>query len=185
MDGSIVAGACSGLVAPGLVAWWIRRAWRHTPAGVMRALCAHDGEHQVRVLWLEAMGAAWNPAKPLGFNNPLFAAGRGTYHLDSTGQISLDWHPVKGEPAEYRGAVPDRLKDTPERRRVHKVLHLIIALYAVAVAGRFAIGYLTSTGTVTARLGFGMFGVFGGLVAVWFVALVLNVAHGVRGSLSG
>ncbi len=185
MDPGIVAAACAAVLALGVMAWWGRRAWGHTPAGVMSALRAHDGDHRIRVLWLEAMGGAWNPAKPLGFNNPLFAVGSGTYHLDGNGQVTLDWHPAKGEPAEYRGAVPDRFKDTPERRRIHKVLHLLLAVYAVAVAGGFAIGYLTSTGTVTTRLGFAMLGVFAGLLALWFVTLVINVCHGIHGALRG
>jgi hypothetical protein len=185
VDPGIAAGVCAAVFGLGVMAWWFRRAWGHTPAGVMSALRAHDGERHVRVVWLEAMGGTWNPAKPLGFNNPLFAVGSGTYHLGSDGQVTLDWHPVKGEPAEYRGAVPDRFKDTPERRRVHKFLHLLLAVYAVAVASGFAIGYLLSTGTVTARLGVGMLGVFGGLVALWLVTLVFNVSHGIRGAVRG
>jgi hypothetical protein len=178
--GGIVAGASGAGVGLVFLVWWVRRAWRRTAVSVVKAL--HRGEErQVRVFVLEATGGTWKPTKSGELDNRIFEPGRGTYRLDEGGDVVLDWQPAHGSTVRYTGPVPATLNDPSQQRRRSKVLRLIIAVEAGAIAAGFSVAFLVSSGSVATRLGWGLLGIFAGQVAVWLLTLVLNVGHGIRG----
>lgn len=162
------------------MAWLGRYAWRRTASGVTSAL-RRRGEVTVRVGWL---GNAWNPAKPLGVDNPIFDPGLGTYRMHGD-EVVLTWQPKHGSGTEYRGTIPDRLKNKqhPERRRVRRAAWIVVGVEVAAAAGGCAVGFLMSSGTTGERLLFAMLGMAGGMAVIWFVLLVANVSVGVRKAL--
>jgi hypothetical protein len=151
------------------------------PPGVLKRLRSPGAEHHVRLTWMTATGGTWNPETSHGIGNRIFDLGTGTYRLTDDGEVELTWEVPGGGARTYRGPVPDQLRpDSPPRRQVRHVLHLIALPYAVVTVAGLAIGYLAASGAVGVRLALG---VLAGWVLIWFVVLVINVARGTHSAL--
>lgn len=184
MIGAIIGGTIGAVVYGAIMIVVFRGIARRSPAGVTKRLPAPGAEHTVRLTRMTAISGTWNPAKKPGIGNPLCTPGTGTYRLTDGGQVELVWEASGGSTHTYRGPIPDSIRpDSPQRRRVRHVLRAMGAVYAFVTVAGFAVGFLASSGTTGARLGFGLLGVAVGWVLVWLVVLVMNVARGTKRAL--
>ena len=74
---------------------------RKSPNRVLRRL--RGGMYETRV---RAGGGIWNPAKPLGVDNPIFGPGDARYWTDESGLVHLDFCRANGRQRSIQDRFP-------------------------------------------------------------------------------
>lgn len=146
--------------------------------GVVRHL-EKAGYHDVKTDWRLGL---WNPAKPLGVDNPLYGRGVGHYTLGDDGAVHLRFQPKDGVAREYSGPIPPALAglSSGPRIRGRRFLRRVIIAYVAIILGAFVGGAAAASGSWAARVLIGVACSFGALLAVAVVVRIVEVAWAVR-----
>jgi hypothetical protein len=183
----VIVGVCLGLA---LAAVLVKLEWRFlrflsAPAIQRRLRHSRDGRFTQRI---RVLGWAWDPSpKPPGSSSAQRMSGPGvvTYVLRSDNAVEATMTRSDGSQHHSNGPFPVRLipgtVEAKRWRKLRRLLWLAAAIYPVAGAIGFGVGYTTVSPSGNTRFQHGVFGFFAGFVAVAVVMHGLSVVIGFAG----
>jgi hypothetical protein len=152
----------------GLVIWLsLHRYNARSPKGIVKHLTESGGSYEVSAAYTRGV---WNPAKPIGIDNPLFDKGIATYSLDDSGIVHLDFKSSSGHDQHLSGPVPESLvHPTVHQQHARTLMRRVLFGYLSFLVLGAAIGAVVAKGNIASHvLGGGL-----GLVVAMGVAVVL------------
>lgn len=166
-NGGLAVGAIVGVLLLSLVLA-VRHATVGSPRWVLRQLRRHGPDACIQVD-VGTRSWTWDPSKPLNAGGARWGRASATYSWAAEDAVHLHYQPRTGLAEGLEGPVPDAL------RRNQRVMSVVLAVYGIALAIGFCVGFATAHGSEAERLASGGAGLLAAMMLVWMTSLLFGV----------